>query len=314
MPYEVKELNVNPEDLEQLGTKEKFWFSYGNAQEGDRRSIKWLFKYSRANTGEHWSEKIAEQMCKALFIPHAQYDMACVNSRMGVVTPNIIPETRRMVMGNEVLHKDSPAAYPDPEDQVKKIVRIKEHTINRVLGCLDKNNVQPPDGWDNIEGLNAGDVFCGYLMLDALISNQDRHHENWAIVIDLKTQEKYLCETYDHAASLGRELLDTERTERMHTKDVNRRIISFVSKARSELFKLKTDKKPMLTVDAFFTAVEKRETAKNHWLGRLKNLTDDKIVSIFDDVPDNVISDVARTFALNMVLENKKRLLTDERA
>ena len=161
--------------------------------------------------------------------------------------------------------------------------------------------------------LNSGDIFCGYLMLDALISNQDRHHENWAVVINLDTSEKHLCETYDHAASLGRELKDKERKERLLTKDKNRKISSFVKKARSEIFRIKNDKKPLLTVDAFFEAVSERPSAKKYWLNKLENLTEEEISDIFNAVPDDVISSDAREFAFQMVIENKKRLLADER-
>ncbi|MCG9713760.1 hypothetical protein L1D29_13135 [Shewanella insulae] len=307
MAFEIKRLNVSPEDLEQLGTKEKFWFNFKGG------NVRWLFKYSRENTGEHWSEKVAEELCKELGIPHVKYEMAQMNERYGIVSPNVIPEQCRMIMGNEVLHKDSPSTYPEPVKDTQQFVRIKEHTVQRVLGCFDLSEISPPKGWDSIEGLNAGDVFCGYLMLDALISNQDRHHENWAIVINTETQEKYLCETYDHAASLGRELLDKEREDRLTSKDKNRQVGKFVQKARSELFKLKTDKKPQLTNDAFFLSVEKRENAKVFWLERLRALTDEKIDAIFNKIPTEVISDVAREFSLKMVLENKKRLLEDDR-
>lgn len=310
MTFEIKRLNVNPDDLEQLGTKEKFWFRFKGT------SVRWLFKYSRDNTGEHWSEKVAEELCKALGIPHAKYELAQMQltQRMGVVSPNIIPDTCRMVMGNEVLHKDSPSIYPEPVKDTQQFVRVKEHTVSRVLGCIDLSDIAPPPNWPSIDGLNAGDVFCGYLLLDALISNQDRHHENWAIVLNMETNQMYLCETYDHAASLGRELLDTERTDRLSSKDSNRKVEKFVQKARSELFKLKTDKKPLLTADAFFHAVEKRDKAKIFWLERLRALTDEQISDIFNNIPDEVITDVARAFAFQMVLENKKRLLADDRA
>jgi len=306
MSFEVKQINVNAEDFEQLGTKEKFWFRFKGG------NVKWLFKYSRGDTGEHWSEKATEELCKALGIPHVKYEMAIMKGRKAVVSPNIVPDTCRMIMGNEVLHKDSPSNYPEPVTGNQQFVRVKEHTIKRVLGCLDISDISPPRGWEVSKTLNAGDVFCGYILLDALISNQDRHHENWAIVIDSETQEKYLCETYDHAASLGRELLDKERKERLVTKDNNRKIDKFVRKARCELFRLKTDKKPMLTTDAFFEAVKDRSSAKDYWLGKLRDLTDDIIEEIFSQIPDNVISDVAKQFALQMVLENKKRLLTHE--
>ncbi|RLV58385.1 hypothetical protein D5018_17670 [Parashewanella curva] len=305
MKYEVKKIKVDPVDLEQLGTKEKFWFRF------KEHDSKWLFKYSRKDTGEHWSEKVAEQLCKSLGIPHVIYYMAEMNGRSGVVSPNIISPHSRMVMGNEVLHNETPNSYPEPLINSQKQVRVKEHTVTRVLACLD-NGVLPPKTWQKNQ-LNSGDIFCGYLMLDALISNQDRHHENWAIVVDMTSSEKYLCETYDHAASLGRELKDEERKERLLTKDKNRMVATFVTKARSEIFRFKKDKKPLFTLDAFFEAVSERPSAKKYWISKLKELTDSKINDIFNAIPDDVISSEAREFALQMVIENKKRLLTDER-
>lgn len=295
-------------DLEQLGTKEKFWFSYMGAETGQ-----WLFKFSRAGTGEHWSEKCAAELCHLLGIPHAEYELALTDGRFGVISPNMIPFGYRMVMGNEVLHTTT-ADYPQPLPPGEKAVRVKEHTVTRVLGCLDNDNerILPPESDYDLAGLNAGDVFCGYLMLDALISNQDRHHENWAIMLNNETGERMLCPTYDHAASLGREMLDVEREERLVSKDRNRQVSTFVRKARSELFKLKTDKKPLSTVDAFKLAVSDRPLAREHWLSRLAALTEEAIVGVFNDVPANCISEVARTFAVKMVLENRKRLLEDE--
>ncbi|GHZ17463.1 hypothetical protein VCSRO123_1255 [Vibrio cholerae] len=302
MTYKLEKLNVSPEDLEQLGTKEKFWFYDSN--ESNQR---FLFKFSRENTGEHWSEKVAEQLCIQLNIPHVAYEMAETGGRYGIITPNVIPENCRMVMGNEVLHKDSPHIYPDVS-----MMRVKEHTVKRVLGVLDRQNYDLPPSPYDLTGLNAGDVFCGYLMLDTLISNQDRHHENWAIILNNETGAKCLCPTYDHAASLGRELTDDERKDRLESKDRGRQICTFVRRARSELFKLKSDKRPLFTIDAFYLSVEGRENAKRHWLSKLEELTDDKIEEIFSNIPNTVITDLARKFACEMVLENKKRLLEHE--
>lgn len=303
MAFQLIELNPVANDLEQLGTKEKFWFYYSH----DTLNLQ-LFKYSRAGTGEHWSEKCAAELSHLLSIPHARYDLATCNDRFGVVTDNLIPPGFRMVMGNEVLHS-STADYPEPLQAGEKPVRVREHTVTRVIGCLDKESIQAPPSDYDLKDLNAADVFCGYLMLDALISNQDRHHENWAIMLNNETGEQFLCPTYDHAASLGREMLDDERIERLTTKDKNRQIPCFVSKARSELFKAKTDKKPLLTVEAFRHAIEGRAAARDHWLGRLSALTEDSITTVFNEVPASCISDSARTFATMMVLENRRRLL-----
>ena len=309
MTYKVSDINFNAEDLEQLGTKEKFWFLFAPEQ-----SLKWLFKFSRENTGEHWSEKVAEQLCELLQIPHVEYDLARCNGRLGVISPNAIDDVERMVMGNEVLHNHSPKEYPIPEQETEKYVRVKEHTVSRVLGCLDRSGVLPPKTDFDIDELNAGDVFCGYLILDALISNQDRHHENWAIIVNNETGERFLCPTYDHAASLGRELLDDEREERLNTRDKNRKVDQFICKARSELFNLKTDKKPLLTIDAFYNAVDKRDKARVHWVSRLKEVREEEIRKIFLNIPDSVITETAKEFAIQMVLGNMNRILEDERA
>jgi hypothetical protein len=306
MPFEFIQLTPVASDIEQLGTKEKFWFHYV-----DKEANPWLFKYSRAETGEHWSEKCAAEICHLLGIPHAEYEIAQTNGRFGVITPSMISGEFRMVMGNEVLHSSS-TDYPEPFQQEGKPVRVREHTVPRVIACLDRQTILPPKSNYDLKDLNAADVFCGYLMLDALISNQDRHHENWAIMLDNETGEQFLCPTYDHAASLGREMLDSERDERLNTKDQNRQIPCFVRKARSELFKTKTDKKPLSTVEAFRHAVEGRDAAHRHWIAKLQSLTEEAITQVFNDVPEECISESARRFATLMVMENRKRLIEND--
>lgn len=308
--YNFYNIKVPPEFLEQMGTKEKYWFHFS-----EENSF-WLFKYSREGTGEHWSEKVAEKICQELCIPHARYELAETNSRPGVITKNIIPKDSkaRLVMGNEILHSTSPNFYPQPRKPNEAFVRVKQHTVNRVMKCLDNGNILPPVSEFDLEDLDAGDVFCGYLMLDTLISNQDRHHENWAIIID-NAGIKTLSPTYDHAASLGRELLDQERLERLQTKDKNRQIESFVKKAKSELFGKKTDNKVLSLIDAFFLSVNKRKTprAKIFWLHKLRQLQHEKLIEIFNNIPNSLITQTAKEFAIQMVLQNQKRLLEDER-
>lgn len=298
--YIIIEINEDPDSLEQLGTKQKFWFTL--------RNKRYLFKYTKGVTGEHWSEKCAEELCKALGIPHATYDIGLCGGRWGVLSPNFIPPNFRMVMGNEVLHNHTPG-YPKPISNVERQVRVREHTVARVISCLE-NSILPPIFHNyEISDLTSGDVFCGYLMLDTLISNQDRHHENWAIMQDDKTGKRYLCQTYDHAASLGREMTDEQKLERLHTKDMNRTVSQFVSKARSELFKTQKDTKALFTIDAFDEAIKIRKNAKEFWISKLHNLDEERITNIFAKLDSRCISDISKEFALEMVKENRKRLL-----
>lgn len=298
-------------DFEQLGTKEKFWFDdvWNGTDE------KYLFKYSRANTGEHWSEKGAEELCKYLHIPHAEYHFAKSEGRLGVLTANLAPDGYEMIMGNQVLYTLNPEVYPMPEHSDDSFMHIKEHTTDFIFESFQKYNILPPENSSRVlSHLDASDIFCGYLMLDTLISNQDRHHENWAVLVNSKIGQVSLCPTFDHAASLGRELTDIVRKDRLYTKDQYRSIESFVSRARSELFDHNKHKKPLKTIDAFYYSVKDRETTKQFWLSMLEKLTEEKVISIFNSFPDNVITPLAREFATKMIMANKNRLLEDERA
>ena len=52
-----------------MGTKPKFWYS-----DADDRLT--LYKEGRPGSGEHWAEKICCEICKALELPHANYELA----------------------------------------------------------------------------------------------------------------------------------------------------------------------------------------------------------------------------------------------
>ena len=115
-----------------------------------------------------------------------------------------------MVLGNQLL-MSSDNTYPgntNPDNDQRQFVRVREHTVTRVMSILEtrKSDILPPSQ-DNFpdfpDFMDATGVFVGYLMLDALISNQDRHHENWVILLNDITDKKYLCPTYDHAAYSG---------------------------------------------------------------------------------------------------------------
>jgi hypothetical protein len=38
--------------------------------------------------------------------------------------------------------------------------------------------------------MSAYDVFCGYLVLDALVANSDRHDHNWAVFLPPTLQDE----------------------------------------------------------------------------------------------------------------------------
>jgi hypothetical protein len=152
----------------------------------------------------------------------------------------------------------------------------------------------------------ALDVFTGYVMLDAWIANQDRHHENWgAIVRPFVT----LAPTFDHGAGLGRNLRDEERNERLATKDQNRTVAAFAQRAQSAFYGTESDTKPLPTIEAFRVFGESAPFAKAIWLERLLGVNPEQVWSILEKIPPERMSSVCKEFTFQLLLVNQHRLL-----
>lgn len=283
----------NQQQLEQLGTKQKFWF----LDAGGRLC---LFKYGREGTGEDWAEKIAAELCGLLQLPHASYDLAEFGGKRGVVTPSFSPAGGRLVFGNEIL------SYAISGYDTAPRHHRQHHTVGRVIAFLSNENILPPLGWERPAQLNsAASVFLGYLMLDALIGNQDRHDENWGVL----TLEGhiYLQPTFDHASSLGRNESDATRIDRLSTRDPNRSMERYVARARSALFHPPAER-PLTTFDAFITASRFDPPATAYWLGRLHSIQEAEMWEAIRQVDDGRMSPASKDFAFRMLQLNRKRL------
>lgn len=294
MEYEIE--NIPPESLEfyeQLGTKSKFWFA---------KETK-LFKKGRPGTGENWAEVVASRICDLLRLPHAHYDFATYRETEGVVCNNIVHDGARLVHANELLKKA--AVGNDYKNHIKN-----QHTLRRVK-ALFKNNqkYQMPLGFrsHSPEIKNALGVFIGYIMLDVLIANQDRHDENWGIVSDMSGF--YLAKTYDHASSLGRELTDEKRQEKLCTRDKRADIKFYAGKGMSAFFQKKTGKARLSTIDAFTGIARMDVRAAKAWLDNLAYVTEESLHDICDTIPQHRMTELAKIFAIALILENKERLL-----
>nr|VFJ51029.1 MAG: hypothetical protein BECKFW1821B_GA0114236_100819 [Candidatus Kentron sp. FW] len=284
------------ESLEQLGSKQKYWFKH----EGKS----YLFKIGRPGTGENWAEKIAAELAELLKLPHAHYDLAIWRRHKGVLSPNIVPDDGLLILGNELL-SDIYTKYTRDNNR-----REPEHTLERIYNLLTDAEIGLPTDYDLTDDgvITAYDVFLGYLLLDTWISNQDRHHENWGIIQD-SNGRRYLAPTFDHAASMGQNEKDDVRGDRLKTKDNRRNISAYIEKARSVIYESNTGKKPLLTLELFEKAARKSPKAARIWLDQLQKVSINTCQNLFDQLPPDEITPVAKEFALEMLALNKKRLL-----
>lgn len=297
MAYPVIEVPIDaPTQLEQLGTKGKFWYRTEN---GSRA----LFKEGRPGTGENWAEKVSCEIARLLGLPHAEYELAVCGGRLGVSSPSIVPKQGRLILGNEALARVIPNYDP------AATYRDSQHTLRRVVAVLRSALVQTPLGWTCPEEVtDAAGVFTGYLLLDALVGNQDRHHENWGLVF---TQEGglTLAPTFDHASSLGRNETDANREARLQTRDAGRSVAHYASRARSGLYGAKTSKHPLGTLEAFAHAIRITPQAGRHWLRQLAAVDPAMFKMVLGQIPRDWIGPAAVHFAHELLVINRNRLL-----
>lgn len=291
------------EAVEDLGTKAKFWYRDGN-------NGLLLFKAEERGTGEDWAEKIACELAGLLGLPHVQYDMAYDedNSRPGVVCARFTHAELALVHGNQLLFMVD-ANYPRDAD---RHYLAHAHTVDAVFGVV-RLLKRPNADWCRFlpAGIHsAPGVFVGYLMLDAWVANQDRHHENWGAVWDGK--RLCLAPSFDHGAALARNLDDAERLERLQSRDIHRQIPYFAQRARSALFANPNDNHPLTTLAAWQAFAARVPAEAALWRRQLAMLNEDAVKVYVDSVPLDRMSAVCRQFTLNLLSENRRRILESE--
>jgi len=289
---------------EQLGTKKKFWY------EDDEGQLT-LFKAEERGYGEDWSEKIVCELAGPLGIPRVHYDMA-QDITTSVPVPGVICADFRKE-GQQVVHGNTLLQVQDP-DYPKNTLRVAAHTVDAVYSVL-QDKAAPDSHWTlgSPAGMtNGAEVFCGYLLLDAWVANQDRHHENWAAVWDgnAPPRDQYrLAPSYDHGSSLARNVSDEEKARRLQTTDSGYSIATFARRAKSKLFASAEDKQPLLALDAFLAFSRRVPEAATIWRDRLQRIDETTIAKAIAEVPPSRLSAVGRDFTLQLLLENRRRIL-----
>jgi hypothetical protein len=295
-------LTVDPdavEDEEQLGSKPKFWFRH----EGRR----WLFKEVRPNTGEHWAEKVAAELAVLLEVPAAKVELAECLGKRGSASQSFIKDRRREVLihGNELL-----AGAVTGYDMTKRF-RQSDHTLSNVIRAVESLfGAGPPR-------VEAAELLCGYLTLDALIGNTDRHHENWGLKLTRADPDNAfsggafapltltIAPSFDHASSLGRELLDNERERRLKEGTV----LNYIKKGRGGIFAKVSDKHGLSPLAAALLARKLYPVLFVRWWQRLEALDELRMRQIVEQVLPDWMSQPARDFALALLCASRRELL-----
>ena len=282
---------------EVLGTKPKRWLRHPETGEH------WLMKdatYSQRNDGtryrkgDDWSERVANGVAARLGLPAARTELASSRTgeahKLGVISRSVLATSQGdnvkevLIPGNQLLAE--PVAGRDRST----------YTPTTIRDALE--GVHVPDGVD--AGLTAWDVFAGYLVLDAVVGNTDRHEENWA-VLD-RAGHRCLAPTFDHASCLGFQFADEQRRDRLRTRDSG-----YTPEAYADRAKTHFAGRPHPIAIAR-QAIEMPGTdSQGLWMDRCREV--DRLVEPLLLIPEDRMSLPAREFAERVLRRNCQRLL-----
>ena len=274
---------------ESSGGDEKQWV------EGEGGSL-WLFKprteQAGWSQGEDWAEKITSELAVLLGVPAARVELAVRAGRRGSLSPSLRPAGWELQHGALLLGEVLPGYEP------RSKARSGHSLINieRVLA-----DVRPPSA---LPQMSAFEAFAGYLVLDALVANQDRHEENWAVLRPLPGGgEVTLAGSYDHGSALAFNVTDAKRTLELDRDGVP----AFCGKATAHRFDRDSDGRLTLVGLARSALTRCSSSARSHWLASVEAATETALVSAVDRVPE--LSHPVRRFTHALLTTNRRRLL-----
>lgn len=286
--------------IESIGQDEKEWL----VEPGP--GIPWLFKPVVAHhdgfvQGEDWAEKLVNELGRRLGVPCARIELASRRGRRGCISRTVCPKRWEMQPGRVQL-AEVVAGYQPGAANVRGRPGHSLQTIRQALAGMSA----PPHA-DVPAGFDAFDVFAGYLVLDAWVANRDRHDENWSILRPPPGDDALdaLAGSYDHASSLGFNLRDPQRAQRVRNGTVD----AWARRGTAWRFEHDPVMGPPTLVELADRALRLVSSAvRAHWLERLSEASKAP-PDLVAAVPE--LSGPAATFVLSLLAVNTRRLVDE---
>ena len=284
-------VEVKPEwvvDREDMGTKTKFWYRDPDGE------VEWLFKHSRPNTGEYWSEKIAAEVASVIRIRHAKVELAEFEGERGSTTKSFARGGRALYHGNQVLGWT--VGDYDPEKKFHQ----SQHTLANIFAGMDRVFANPE------AASRAKRILAEYMVLDALIGNTDRHHENWGLLLRRQdySLRGFVAPSFDHASSLGRELLD-DRRDRFLAEN---RVGSYAEKGRGAIYWSEDERRGPSPLGLVRRAVRDYPDLFRPAVLKVTAIDESVFSQLVDRIPSDWMTSSARVFAVTLLFYNYNQL------
>ena len=286
-PYKILEVQSDWQiAVEEMGSKEKFWYRNPDPD--------WLFKFPQCNTGQHWAEKIAAEVADQLGTLHAKVELAEFQGKRGSVTESFVRPGQVLVHGNQMLRRVV-HGY-DPE----KTFHQSAHTLSNIWQVVDRV-------FKKSESARRAKLrIAEYLVLDGLIGNTDRHHENWGFLRKRAGNHwrRFVAPSFDHGSSLGRELLDTRRNRHL----AENRVGDYAEKGHGAIYWSGEERRGPSPLEMVRRGTGKNPEFFRPALVKLEKLDTNALRGLVDSVPDDWMTPSARKFAIAVLCCNFERL------
>src|SRR6185437_8109935 len=238
------------------------------------------------------------EVARALGIPHAVTTLAIYGETRGSSSKSFVQGRQQLFHGNQEM---AGALDYDP----KRKFHQSDHTLSNIFTTLDA-------GFLESEGrLIAKSRIAEYLVLDALIGNTDRHHENWGVLVRSSTAGgliRKMAPTFDHASPLGRELRDFgDGRTRQHLLDKGK-IGSYSERARGGVFWSSADKHAPSPLELARRGAREFPKEFSSALDRVRRLDVVRLREATTRVPSQWMSDLAKRFAIELMYYNLQEL------
>ena len=287
-------------EIENRGARRKFWVSL----EDD--GTQWLLKFPRSNTGEHWAEKVASEIGRLFQINTARVELARVDGEIATICQSFLTD-------DDEVYNDADSFTSHFHGSEFLDIAIDFYDPHIVRGNRDHNVKTVMDAIQTVGDANAVhrlkeilDELASYVFLDGLVGNTDRHHDNWMLKYGVASGQVWMraAPTFDHASSLGRELTD-ERRERILSSSG---VLNYLRRGRGGVYiDEKHRRAPSPLHLAQLLCRWNRELAED-WRNRLNSITHTDIQSVFDRIPSEFASELAKDFACQAVVASKAEL------
>ena len=264
--------------LAEAGYLTKFWIEHptlGNS----------LVKIDEEEAAQAWTEKVPYELSQLLSLPAASYEFGelqgyeeFADGTQVVVSPNFKQPGLDYNTGQSLLLKDIPNY---------------DYTIEEIFQVLEQNDIGLPENYSFPQGIKDGaDLFVGYLLLDTLVANNDRHGGNWSYSESIEGK-KALTPIYDNGSSFG----------------VSFGTMIWLNYTPEQYMNTDLSRFGDYHLEVFRRAANRRPLAARIWLNQLAQIKIEEINQIFERIPEGRISEEGRLFAQNLLEYNRTQLL-----